>query len=525
MTAMRLRFLPFLILALPLITWAADDCNGAPPYDCAVALVQRGRLPAAIDLLEKLTAESPQNLKALNLLGIALSASGNLDKANARFEQALQADPAFLPALENLSINHFALGHADQAKAGLEAILKNSPNDESAHVYLGEIAFGAEQFGEAAAHYGKAGAKVYPVILHYAECLLKTGRKDSLAAVLGAIPAEDTEKQFQAGVLLGNDGAYLEAAPYFGRARVHASDPYTTAYDQTLMLIRGGDYAGAIQLSDELFGAGLRRGELYNLVSEAYVKSGQVEKAYHALRTATELEPEAEDNYIDFAGICLDNSNYQLGLEIVDAGLKHLPDSYRLHMHRGLLMAHQGLTEEAQRDFEIASRLSPSQSLPYVALGLAWMESGDTPKAVEMLRARVKANANDFMLPYLLGVALSHSDAEPGGEAKSAFETSVQLNPRFSPARAQLGKLLLKSGNLGDAVEQLETAIKLDPEDATAAYQLGQAYRRMGDGARAQEMLARVVKLRHQKDDIDPQDEMQRLIRQSAASGEHPVAK
>jgi tetratricopeptide (TPR) repeat protein len=526
---MRFRLLPFVLAAFPLITWAADDCNGAPPYECAVTLVQRGRFPAAIDLLEKLTAESPQNLKALNLLGIALSGAGNLEKANARFRQALQADPAFLSALENLSINEFALGHADQAKADLETVLKNNPNDEVAHVYLGEIAFGMKQYGEAAAHYEKGRAKVYPVIMHYAECLLKTGRKDDLSAVLRALPAEDTEKQLQAGILLGNAEAYGEAVPYFGRARVHASDPYPAAYDQTLMLIRGGDYPAAIQLSGELFTAGLRRAELYNLVSEAYVKTGQVEKAYHALRTATELEPEAEDNYVDFAGICLDNTNYELGLEIVDIGLKHLPNSYRLHLHRGLLLAHQGLTEESEKDFEIASRLSPSQSLPYVALGLAWMQRGDTAKAVAVLRARVKSYPNDFMLPYILGIALSRSDAEAGGEARAAFEASVRLNPRFSPARAQLGKQLLKSGDVGGAVEQLETAVKLDPEDATAAYQLGQAYRRMGDGARAQEMLARVVKLRHQKDETDPQidpnGEMQRLIRAGAASGEHTVAK
>jgi len=525
MTAMRIRLVPFLISALPLLTWAADDCNGAPPYDCAVALVQKGRFPAAIDVLEKLTAESPQNLKALNLLGIALSGAGDLEKANARFRQALQADPAFLSALQNLAINEFVLGQKDEAKADLETILKKNPDDEVAHVYLGEIAFGVQQYEEAVAHYEKARANVYPVILHYAECLLATGRKNDFSAVLRAIPAEDTGKQFQAGVLLGKAGAYLEAAPYFGRARAHANDPYTTGYDQTLMLIRGGDYAGAIQLSDELFSAGLGRAELYNLVSEAYVKIGQVEKAYRALRAAIELEPEAEDNYVDLAGICLDNNNYELGLETVDIGLKRLPNSYRLHMHRGLLMAHRGLTQESEKDFAIASRLSPSESLPYVALGLAWMQSGDTAKAVEVLRARVRSNPNDFMLPYILGIALSRSDAEPSDEAKAAFEASVRLNPRFSPARAQLGKLLLNSGDLSGAVEQLETAVKLDPEDATAAYQLGQAYRRTGDGARAQEMLARVVKLRHQKDDVDPNDEMQRLIRQGAASGDHAVAK
>jgi tetratricopeptide (TPR) repeat protein len=291
------------------------------------------------------------------------------------------------------------------------------------------------------------------------------------------------------------------------------------------MLIRGGDYPGAIQLSSELFAAGLRRAELYNLVSEAYLKSGQIEKAYNALRTAIELEPGAEDNYVDLAGIYLDNANYELGLEIVDIGLKRLPDSYRLHLHRGLLVAHQGLSQESEKDFEIASRLSPSESLPYVALGLAWMERGDTAKAVEVLRARRKSNPNDFMLSYIFGVALSRSDAEPGDETKAAFEESVRLNPRFSPARAQLGKLLLRNGDVSGAVEQLEMAVKLDSENATAAYQLGQAYRRLGDTARAQEMLARVVKLRHQKDEVDWNEEMKHLIREGAASGDHPVAK
>jgi tetratricopeptide (TPR) repeat protein len=522
---MGFRLLPLLLAAAPVVTWANDACKGAAPYDCAVILIQQRQFPAAIDLLEKLTVESPRNLQALNLLGIALSAAGDLQKANTRLRQALQVDPAYLPALKNLSINQFVLGETSGAKAGLEAVLKNTPNDEVAHVYLGEIAFGAKQFAEAATHYEKGRAQTYRVILHYAECLRETGRKDDLLAVLGAIPAADAEKQFQAGLLLGQAGFALEAAPFFGRARVHAKDAFTAAYDQTLMLIRGSDYPGAIQLANELIAAGLRRAELYNLVSEAYLKTGQLEKACEMLRDAIQLEPAGEDNYVDLAGIYLDRADYERGLQVVDAGLKQLPDSYRLHLHRGLLLAQQGLAEASVHDFELASRLSPSQSLPYVGLGFAWMQSGDTTKAVEMLRVQVKSKPDDFMLPYILGIALTRSGTDTGGEAKAAFESSARLNPKFSRARAEMGKLLMQSGDVTGAIEQLETAIKLDPEDSTATYQLGQAYRRIGDGAKAQEMLARVVKLRHQKDDMDPNEDMKRLIRDGAASDQHAVAK
>ena len=125
---MRLGLLPFLLAGLPLLASAADECNGAPPYDCAVTLIQQGRFPAAVGVLERLIAESPRSVKALNLLGVAHSAAGDLEQANQRLRQALEVDPGFLPALKNLSINEFRLGHMDQAQAGLETILKSSPN-------------------------------------------------------------------------------------------------------------------------------------------------------------------------------------------------------------------------------------------------------------------------------------------------------------------------------------------------------------------------------------------------------------
>ena len=41
---MKFGFLPILLMGLPLASWA-DECNGAPPYDCAaVTLIQQGRL-------------------------------------------------------------------------------------------------------------------------------------------------------------------------------------------------------------------------------------------------------------------------------------------------------------------------------------------------------------------------------------------------------------------------------------------------------------------------------------------------
>jgi tetratricopeptide (TPR) repeat protein len=526
------KFAGLILLLSPAFAAPPVDCAGAAPYDCAVYLVQRRQFSPAITLLDKIVAQAPQDLKALNLLGIALTAAGQVEKANARFREVLKLDPAFYPALKNLAINEFTLNRLPEAKGHFEQVLKASPADDVAHLYLGEIAFERREFLPAIVHYERSRSRVdqSPVaVLHYAECLAQSGRLSDAPAVLAALGANDPQYQFQAGVLLGKAGAYRDAGNAFGLARKGSKDPYTAAYNQVLMLIRAGDNAAAIQLAADLFRQGMRRAELYNLISEAYLKSGQIEQAYNSLRTATELEPQAEDNYVDLAGICLDYENYDLGLEIVDIGLRHLPNSFRLRVHRGVMLAQKGLTQESEKEFEVASRLSPSQSLPYAALAMAWMQRGDTARAVEVLRQRVSQNPNDFMIPYILGIALIRSGAEPGtgmgAEARRAFETSVRLNPKFSRAHAELGKLLLKSGDVPAAVQYLETAVALDAKDGAAAYQLAQAYRRKGDTERAQEMLARVTKIRDEQEGIDPNAEMKRIVREGAASPSRTAAQ
>jgi Flp pilus assembly protein TadD len=67
----------------------AADC-GPTPHDCAVSQVQRQDFPSAVSTLDKIVSASPRDLKALNLLGIALTGAGQIDKANARVRQALR---------------------------------------------------------------------------------------------------------------------------------------------------------------------------------------------------------------------------------------------------------------------------------------------------------------------------------------------------------------------------------------------------------------------------------------------------
>jgi tetratricopeptide (TPR) repeat protein len=508
----------------------AADC-GPTPYDCALFHVGRHEFAAAIAYLDRQLAAAPRDLKALNLLGIALTGAGKRDAANERFRAALAIDPAFTPALKNLAVNEYDSGRYDAARGHFEGALKLAPTDEIAHVYLGEIEYRAKRHRAALEHYEKSGrrfAQQAPWTLHYGRSLLEAGRTKQAIAVLQLIPEGDGASTFDAGVALGRAKAHAEAAGFFRSARKSYKDPYAAGFNQALMLIEAGDDEGALRVVQELIAEGKAPAELYNLASRAYVDTGRIQEAYDALRQATRLEPNAAENYLDLAMICVEHDNFDLGLEIVDVGLRALPESWMLYLQRGVLLAMKGQMGDAEKEFETARRLAPDQAVPYAALGMAWMQSGQTEKAVEVLRAELPRR-QDHVVPYIFAVALLRSGIDPtapaGAEALAALRASIRANPAFAPARAELGRLLFKRDQVEPAIRELEKAAELDPGNTASLYALSQAYRKKGDTARAQALLARVTRLNARERGDDPDGELRRAVVRIVREGTAPPRK
>ena len=247
--------------------------------------------------------------------------------------------------------------------------------------------------------------------------------------MLDLLPATSEESQLQAGLLLAQAGAYAEAAAHFALARKGSLDPYTAGYNETLAYVKAENYPAAIQTAKELLAQRFERAELYNLVSEALLKSGQLQEACNALRKATDLAPDDPTNYIDLAWICLDYGNYDLGIEITDIGLRHIPNSERLYFQRGAMRAMKGQIAESEGDFEKAAQLAPQKNLPYIALCIAWMQLGQVQKPIDLLRERAKLSPGDFLVHYMLGEALMHWARTLGAPQKAK---------RWKPSKGRL---------------------------------------------------------------------------------------
>jgi predicted Zn-dependent protease len=214
--------------------------------------------------------------------------------------------------------------------------------------------------------------------------------------------------------------------------------------------------------------------------------------------------------------ISLDHHNYDLGLEIVDVGLHHLPESWMLYLQRGVLQAMKAELGQAEKEFEAARRLAPGQPAPYAALAMVWMQTGQAAKAVEVLREQARRGHGGHVVPYTFAMAVMRSGVDPAApeaaEAIEALRASLRAKADFAPARSELGRLLLKRGDVDGAVAALERAVSDDTASSSALYNLAQAYMKKGDRARAAEMAARVSRLNAQERGDDTESEMKRVV-------------
>lgn len=521
----------FLGISLALLLAVEPDCaaQDAPDYARAEALVRQGQWDSGIELLKHVLEAAPRNLKALNLLGIALTGKGDLPGANREFRRALQFQASFYPALQNLAINELTLNDPAAAERHFNAALKLAPHDSVVHAYLGEIAYSRRDYKNAASHLSQAGALLQQpgATAHLIRSYLETGQEQLAVETLHKLDQASlgAKAQFSLGLALAQHELFAEAIPYFELVRQSFPDSYDAGFNLANCYVQAKKYAQAIEVLRALKERGHKTAELDNLLGEAFEGNQQVNEAIEALREATLLAPEDENNYIDLSALCIDHEAFDLGLEVLNVGLHYRPESDRLVFQRGLLHAMQGHFDLADMDFQLASKLAPEKNLAYVGLGVSYMQTGNLPEAIRTLRKRVQERPADATLQYLLGEALIRSGVSPGDpqftEAEVALSQSVKLSRTFEPSRVQLAKLKLREGHVDEAVELLEQARSLDPKDKAACSQLAIAYRRQGKPELAAAMLSALTKL-NDEDRVKETRSRIRLVKQDPTVTQAP---
>jgi tetratricopeptide (TPR) repeat protein len=474
---------------------------GSPATDYARAesLVRDHQWEEGLKAVDRVLAREPRNLKALNLAGIACSGKGDSARADRYFEQALKIDPHFVPALKNLSLSEFNAHQDALAEKHFLAAQQQLPDDPILTVYLGEIAYNQQRYGIAAERLERAMPFVSQhaaLAAHLAVSLVRSGQKQAGLDLLShAPPSElDPHAQLALGLALAGADSNEAAVPYLAEAFRHDPDSYDAGFDLALACVRAKQFATAIATLQELIGRDHNSSELENLLAEAFAASGDPADAFDAYRKAIALDPSDENNYLDFASLCMDRRAFEDALKVVNSGLRARPSSDRLIFMRGLIEAAEDNYDLAEKDFQQASQLNPQHDLGAVGLGAAYLQHGNSAEALQVTRAELRRKPDDANLLYLLGEGLLAAGAAPGqaaySEAQAALEKSVQQNPALCLPHIALGTIYQREERYREAAVQFEAARAIDPSENSAYSHLAVAYRHLGEPEKAKEVLS-----------------------------------
>ena len=468
----------------------AQQPPGPPPSNPLPGIttaLRAQQFRAALERSAEALRQFPHDPRLWTLEGMSYAGLHKSPEAMASFRKALGIAPDYLPALEAAA----QLSYATQSPGSedlLHRLVHLQPEDQVAHAMLGELAFKKGDCRTATEHFVEATeaiAQRAEVLMQYSSCLVDLSRFEEAAVVFRRLLA-----------LRPNDGS--------------------VQYDLALAELRAGKGAEAAATLAPVLALTEPSEDDLTLGAEIAESQGKTQNALDLLRRAILLYPREQSAYLDFANLAFDHASIPVGLDVVNVGLKQMPQAAKLYFARGVLLCQLGRVDEGFVDFNRANELDPTLSFVGVAEGIAHSQSHHTAAALTQFRSEVKQHPNDALAWYLLAEALSEQGQLKGTpgfkEAVEAAKRASELDPKRVDAKDLLASMYLQAEDAPAAIRTSRAALAVDPNDPQALYHLVLAVRKTDQKAELPDLVKRLMEARHQAEAKTEQSRPRTLV-------------
>lgn len=425
--------------------------------------------------------------------GIALSLKGDTAHAVASFDKAIHLSPTYIPALK-AEVQILFQSNDQRAVPLLEKLIKSDPHDAIAHEMLATLERKNNDCAAANQHFELAGDAIHAhaeSLEAYGYCLFETKQPDKAIPVFGQL------------VSLLPDRAYPK-------------------YDLAVVQVAVKQNDNAIKTLEPLLTEDQKDPDILSLASQAYEAVKNTPRAVALLRQAIVVSPTTPGYYAAFAILCLEHDSFQVGIDMMNVGLKNIPGDASLYLSRGLLYVELAQFDKAEADFLQVEKLSSFQALGSYALDLVEVQKNNPEQALAAVRSQLKAHPDDPLLNYFLAqLLMNHSpdaQSELFAEATRAALKAEKFKPDYVPAHDLLASIYLHAERYPDAIEECRTALRYDPSDETATFHLLMALKHSGQTEELPALSKRLAQLHRESLQRENQRKSFRLIEAEGAS-------
>lgn len=434
----------------------------------ALAYLQKGQMPEAVEQLEKALQLKPDLRRADELLIQTLIWEQQFDKALKAVDefQARQPKSPVPPTYRGSVLLTQDRRNAERAKREFMRALELEPGYAPAGHNLAMMAWEEGKLEEARKYY---------------ESVLKHN-KDSLPTLLALYALEARAKR-------------PEQAK---RVLETAVEKHPAALAPALLLgqtyLSEGKPLKAIEVTREAERANPGSDRLLDLRGRAYLAAGDPGNALAASKRLALLRPDSADAQYQLATVYAarkDTAAYREALlKALSLQAQHLQAKIALAQ----LELAQGNGEEAVRLARELQKEHPKVPAGFVIESDALNRKGANQQSVKVLEHFQAANSKDFS-PRALLIRKYLQSGEKEKALRLARETE-QADPKRPAALDLLGSVQLAVGDNRGAVETYAKLAQLDPKSPEAHLKLAKAHRAAGSPTATRAALSRALELR-----------------------------
>lgn len=442
----------------------------------------------AIPLWKQAIHANASNAAYHNLYGLALQATGTRDEARREFELATKLSPKLVDAHSNLGYSLWLDGEEKQAADQFDLALKLRPQDRELHLARGLLAASSNTPELACTHLNRArpwptdAQNLWAIVAAYGAC-------HQIPNAVGAalLLPRDAKTQIDIGQLFLALQTPENAIHFFEIAR--DSDPHAPGPRLSLAeaFLQRPDPQRALQELDALPTPDRDSASAMEIRASCLLAQGKRVEAQQSFEQMMVRFPEDPKWYINATQIPLEDQRWDAVLEILDAGLKQIPENWLLLFRRGMTLKLAGKLSQSQEDLLHALKAGGDTLLVSAALGEVYAGQGNLPGASELFhRVFQETGSPEFQFAYALALARQGEDAK----ALEQFRQTASRMPKNARCHFEYGKILRRSGQFQQARREFELARSLDPDLAGNLYALSKLYQTLGE----RELEARTLK-------------------------------
>jgi tetratricopeptide (TPR) repeat protein len=424
--------------------------------------------------LNDLINREPGNASALILKGQILSSEGKLEDAISTLRTAVSVDTASAEA-------HFALGRvyllrndSQRAAESFNETARLNPRAVGAQLALSQIELAegrvdsSIQLAEQALKSPGTGPEARLVLVRGLIARRDLARADAEIRSLMARFPKSSAVQTQAGIIAAMTGNRAGAERALNDALSLDRDNLEALNALVSLDIAQRNVGRAVSRVEAELARRPSEAPLLMLAGRTYATAGDMGNAERYFRKTIEVDSSYFQAYNALGRLYVRQKRLDEALAEFDALSKRQPRPVQAHTMVGTLLEAQNKRDDARRRYEQALAIDPD--MPVAANNLAWMyaENGENlDVALELAQRATRRLPEHAAIQDTLGWIYYKKGLAT--LAVSAFQKSLEREPKNATFHFHLGLALAKAGDNQRARAALRQAIALEPNFHGAA--------------------------------------------------------